>query len=96
MLGLLEITHKTAFELYADHPQPNEYGYPAGKQPDTAEIRRKAAGDSVNPRLDAVTLQAKMAEATVLMNELPKLLPARTAAIRELPTLDSHSRRREQ
>jgi uncharacterized protein (DUF1800 family) len=84
VLGLLEITHKTAFELYADHPQPNEYGYPVGKQPDTAEIRRKAAGDSVNPRLDAVTLQAKMAEATVLMSELPKLLPARTAAIREL------------
>jgi uncharacterized protein (DUF1800 family) len=84
VLGLLEITHKTAFELYADHPQPNEYGYPVGKQPDTAEIRRKAAGDSVNPPLDAVTLQAKMAEATVLMKELPKLLPARTAAIREL------------
>src|SRR5262249_21114155 len=37
VLGLLEITHKTAFELYADHPQPNEYGYPLGKQPDTAE-----------------------------------------------------------
>jgi len=84
VLGLLEITHKTAFELYADHPQPNEYGYPVGKQPDTAEIRRKAAGDSVNPRLDAVTLQAKMTEAAVLMKELPKLLPARTAAIREL------------
>jgi uncharacterized protein (DUF1800 family) len=84
VLGLLEITHKSAFELYADHPQPNEYGYPVGKQPDTAEIRRKAAGDSVNPRLDPVTLQAKMTEATVLMKELPKLLPARTAAIREL------------
>jgi len=84
VLGLLDITHKTAFELYADHPQPNEYGYPVGKQPDTAEIRRKAAGDSVNPPLDAVTLQAKMTEATVLMKELPKLLPGRTAAIREL------------
>jgi uncharacterized protein (DUF1800 family) len=84
VLGLLEITHKTAFELYADHPQPNEYGYPVGKQPDTAEIRRKAAGDSVNPPLDAATLQAKMTEAAVLMKELPKLLPARTAAIREL------------
>jgi len=84
VLGLLEITHKTAFELYADHPQPNEYGYPAGKQPDTAEIRRKAVGDSVNPPLDAVTLQSRMTEAAVLMKELPKLLPGRTAAIREL------------
>jgi uncharacterized protein (DUF1800 family) len=84
VLGLLEITHKSAFELYADHPQPNEYGYPLGKQPDTAEIRRKAAGDSITSPLDAVTLQAKMAEATMLMKELPKLLPARNAAIREL------------
>ena len=84
VLGLLEITHKTAFELYADHPQPNEYGYPLGKQPDTAEIRRRAAGDSITPPLDPVTLQAKMAEATVLMRELPKLAPARSAAIREL------------
>ena len=84
VLARLEITNKTAFELYADHPQPNEYGYQAGKQPDTAEIRRKAAGDSMTQALDAVTLQAKLAEATVLMKELPKLLPTRQAAIREL------------
>ena len=84
VLGLLEITHKTAFELYADHPQPNEYGYPLGKQPDTAEIRRRAAGDSNTPALDAATLQAKLAEATMLMKQIPKLLPLRTAAIREL------------
>ncbi len=84
VLARLEITNKTAFELYADHPQPNEYGYQAGKQPDTAEIRRKAAGDSMTQALDAVTLQAKLAEATGLMKELPKLLPTRQAAIREL------------
>ncbi len=85
VLGLLDITNKTAFELYADHPQPNEYGYPiGGKQPDTAEIRRKAKGDSVTPALDAVTLQAKIDEAAVLMKELPKLGPMRQAAVREL------------
>ena len=86
VLDLLDITHKTAFELYADHPQPSEYGYPAGKQPDTAEIRRRAAGDSVTPALDAATLRMKLAEATVLMNELPRLGPTRAAAVRELPT----------
>jgi len=84
VLGLLEITNKTSLELYADHPQPNDYGYPAGKQPDTAEIRRKAAGDSTSPALDAAALAAKMAEATTLMRELPKLLPMRAAAVREL------------
>jgi uncharacterized protein (DUF1800 family) len=85
VLDLLDITHKDAFELYADHPQPNEYGYPAGKQPDTAEIRRKAVGDSMTSALDSATLRVKLAEATVLMNELPRLGPTRAAAIRELP-----------
>ncbi len=84
VLGLLEITNKTAFELYADHPQPNEYGYPAGKEPDTAEIRRRAKGDSITPALDAMTLRAEIDEATVLMKELPRLGPMRQAAIREL------------
>ena len=84
VLGLMEITHKNAFELSADHPQPNEYGFPIGKLPDTAEVRRKAMGDSVTAALDAVTLQAKIAETAALMRELPKLAPMRQAAIREL------------
>ena len=59
VLGLLEITHKTAFELYADHPQPNEYGYPArqaarhgrdspegrGRLGQSADRRRHATGE---------------------------------------------------
>lgn len=86
VLDLLNITHKSAFELVADHPQPNEYGYAGGALPDTAAIRRKAAGDSATPPMDAAALDARLAEATRRMREIPVLLQRRTAAVRELPS----------
>lgn len=83
-LAPLEVSHKTAFELAADHPQPNEYGYIGGVLPDTAALRRRAAGDSMNAPMTAAELDAQMAVAVRRMAQIPELLRLRTQAGREL------------
>jgi uncharacterized protein (DUF1800 family) len=83
VLALLDITTKTAFELNADHPQGNEYGFAPGRAPDTAAIRRKAMEDGM-ASTDSAAMSAALAQAARRQDELALLGPRRTAAAREL------------
>ena len=83
VLSHLEITHKSALELFADHPQPNEYGLTIAKGIDTADIRRKAA-DGMMSAQDSASLDAKVRQGVDRASRILRFAPARTAVVREL------------
>ena len=83
VLSHLEITNKTALELFADHPQPNEYGVTIAKGVDTAEIRQKAAQGMMSAN-DSALLEARVQQGVDRASRILKLAPARTAVVREL------------
>jgi uncharacterized protein (DUF1800 family) len=83
MLSHLEIANKTSLELFADHPQPNEYGLTIAKGIDTAEIRRKAA-EGMRTAKDSALLETKVRQGLDRATQIFRLGPARTAAAREL------------
>ena len=83
VLSHLEITNKTALELFADHPQPNEYGLTIAKGVDTAEIRRKAAEGMMSAK-DSASLDAKVQQGVDRANQILRFAQTRTAVIREL------------
>ncbi|HTR78703.1 MAG TPA: DUF1800 domain-containing protein [Gemmatimonadaceae bacterium] len=88
VLDLLDITHKSAFELAADHPQANEYGpgplQLARQQADTAAMRAKGSGDSISPIAQLAAMRAKADQATQRSDVTLKLGVIRGAANREL------------
>lgn len=79
-LSHLEIANKTALELYADHPLPNEYGLTIAKGIDTADIRRKAAEGMKSPSDSAERVAQGIARASQIL----KFAQARTQVTREL------------
>lgn len=83
VLSRLAITNKTGLELFADYPQPNEYGLTIGKGIDTAEIRRKAA-DGMMSAADSASLDAKVRQGVDRANQILKFAQTRNAVIREL------------
>jgi uncharacterized protein (DUF1800 family) len=70
VLDLLDITHKTAFELTADHPQANEFGLVVVQQQKVDTMMKR-------PNAEEESRRASLAL---------KINQARAAAIRELPT----------
>jgi uncharacterized protein (DUF1800 family) len=87
-LTRLEISNKTALELFADHPLPNEYGLTLAKGIDTADIRRKAAEGMTSPSDSA----AKVAQGIDRATKILMFAPRRTAVTRELqPSILMHA-----
>ncbi|HEX8944449.1 MAG TPA: DUF1800 domain-containing protein, partial [Gemmatimonadaceae bacterium] len=90
VLDLLDITHKSAFELIADHPQANEVGLgplqlQQQQQRDTAMMRAKVAGDTANAMVELASLRAQAERTKLRETEAAELGRARAAAARELP-----------
>jgi len=86
VLDLLDITHKTAFELVADHPQANEVGLgPLQQRQDTAAMRQKAMADTSNAMVELASMRAQAARASQRQTQALELGRARAAAARELP-----------
>jgi len=83
ILSHFEITSKTALELFADHPLPNEYGLTLAKGVDTAEIRRKAA-DGMMSAKDSAALDTKVREGVDRAGRILRLAQARAAVARQL------------
>ncbi len=79
-LSHLEIANKTALQLFADHPLPNEYGLTVAKGIDTAELRRKAAETMTSPADSA----AKVARGVERASQILKFAQQRAAVAREL------------
>ena len=84
VLSHLEITNKSALELFADHPLPNEYGLTIGKGIDTADIRRKAAEGMMSAK-DSASLNAKVQQGVDRATQILRLAQTRAAVARELP-----------
>jgi uncharacterized protein (DUF1800 family) len=87
-LSHLEIANKTALELFADHPLPNEYGLTVAKGIDTAEIRRKAA-DGMASSSDSL---ARVAQGIDRATRILKFAQQRAVVARELqPAILMHA-----
>ncbi|HXT15080.1 MAG TPA: DUF1800 domain-containing protein [Gemmatimonadaceae bacterium] len=87
VLNSLEITHKTAFELIADHPQANEFDMNFLQS--QAKIASMRAPDTTAPMSAVAQLQAMRAsveDATERASLGVRLNQTRSAAARELPT----------
>ena len=83
VLSHLAITTRTALELFADYPQPNEYGLTIAKGVDTAEIRRKAAEGMMSAK-DSAALEAKVQQGVDRASQILRFAQTRNAVIREL------------
>jgi len=88
VLDRLEISHKSAFELAADHPQANEVGLsPQQLQQQRAEttmMRPKAAKDSASPMVELASMRAEAARASRRSTEAGDLGRQRAAVTREI------------
>jgi uncharacterized protein (DUF1800 family) len=89
VLDLLDITHKTAFELAADHPQLNEFvSTPRllGVKPDTAQMRPQPKSDStpMSAMAQLASMRSEAIETTRQLDRAGDLGRLRTAANREL------------
>jgi len=87
-LSKLEVSNKTALELYADHPLPNEYGLTIAKGIDTAAFRRKAHERMMSPGDSAAMVAQDVSRASQIL----RFAQARTAVSRELaPAILMHA-----
>jgi uncharacterized protein (DUF1800 family) len=85
VLDLFDITHKTAFELVADHPQANEVGLgPLQQRPETTTMRRKAMTDSMSPLAELASMRAEASRTDQRATQAVNLGRTRAAAAREL------------
>ena len=85
VLDVLDITHKSAFELAADHPQANEFGLSVvPPKRDTTTMRPKAMNDSASPMVELAGMREQAARETSRQNRAFELGRARTGAAREL------------
>ncbi len=89
VLDKLEIAHKSAFELFADHPQANEFGLGIQQRPDTmAAMRAMAASDSMSPLAQLAAMRAQVTQTNVRDSKTTQLNQSRAAVTRELlPTV---------
>jgi len=86
VLDLLDITHKSALELIADHPQANEVGLgPLQQRRDTAMMRPQTMGDTTTPMAELASMRAEAARVNLRQTEAAELGRTRAAAVRELP-----------
>ena len=89
-LDRLEITHKSAFELAADHPQLNEFvANPArmlGLTPDTARMAAapKVDSTSMSAMAQLAAMRADVASSDRLSQSIGRLAVSRSAVNREL------------
>ena len=90
VLDRLEITHKSAFELAADHPQPGEFGlgFLAQAKADSAAMRaaamKPAANDSTPAVVQLAAMRARAAAASDRTDRGQRLSYARNEVQREL------------
>jgi uncharacterized protein (DUF1800 family) len=83
VLDQLDITHKSAFELAADHPQANEFELLAVQRPDTAK-KPAAAADTTDAMAQLAKLRAQADAVNQRGNLAAQLGQSRNAAAREL------------
>ncbi len=88
VLDRLAITHKTAFQLAADYPQPNEFGLlpqPLNqKARDTAMIQTAAKSDTVPAMVELAAMRARVEDENRRVLRVGELAQMRTGVNREL------------
>ena len=87
LLDQLEITHKSAFELAADHPRANEFHLPLGGQADSISMNAMTAAamkDSASAMVQLANMRARAAEADARRDLAARLTIQRGAVQREL------------
>ena len=86
VLDGLDITHKTAFELVADHPTALELGLVSPpSRPDTMAMRSKAAPDTASPMVELAGMREQVERASRRAEQAGRLGQLRNGAVRELP-----------
>ena len=86
VLDLLEIAHKSAFELAADHPRPNEYPLSPGPKADSISMAAMtaAAKDTGSAMVQLANMRARASEVDARSDLAVRLAMQRGAVQREL------------
>lgn len=89
VLDRLEITHKSAFELAADHPQLNEFIANPGRliamATDTGQMRAQAKPDStMSAMAQLASMRSEVMQTERMTDRLGQLAMSRSAVTREL------------
>ena len=86
VLNQLDITHKTAFELAADHPQPNEFGLvpQLQKAPDTTTMQAASKADTGSAMVELAAMRARVDEENRRAQRVVTLTQTRGFVNREL------------